>query len=435
MKKFSIDIKTARQLEDLRQANDWSWKEMYAYYFGTGNATEVSDKDADALRKQVERKKNKVQHIENADKVLEPSTIATDKTISYELSGDEIASASGTVYLDGDADLVTDSKRLVEALFTEFNLDEEQYEITKYTPSFINGKFKVLARFEKRKNHVYNEASVVARYTDILANIGAVHATPVHVIDQDNILVINLADVHFNKMPYFGYSSTYLEEFEAMVYASIDAIMEDASKFPINRAVITIGHDFFQIDNPQGTTKKGTPVSHVLPYEDMFDIGVRILATCVYKVQRKYVTDCHYVLANHDSTAGWHASRELKVMFREVPHVNFVVDKNPFHYVEWGSTLIELTHANLKGGRSHTNMSVVAREAWGRTKYHYSIGGHLHGEYATKESGGVVAFGSRALSDTDEWHYLNGYLANIRGIQAYVFNKTKGHRLTVNENL
>ena len=57
-KKFSIDIKTAKQLEEKRVANNWSWKQMYAYYFGLGieRAEEVSFLDADALRKQVDRK-------------------------------------------------------------------------------------------------------------------------------------------------------------------------------------------------------------------------------------------------------------------------------------------------------------------------------------------------------------------------------------------
>ena len=59
MKKFSIDAKTASQLEQTRQEKGWSWKQMYAHYFGAGleTADSVDDKDADALRKQIERKR------------------------------------------------------------------------------------------------------------------------------------------------------------------------------------------------------------------------------------------------------------------------------------------------------------------------------------------------------------------------------------------
>lgn len=409
---------------------------MYAYYFGLGNAEEVSDLDADALRKQVERKKDKVPHSERAEKVWEPTTLTDDKSISFVLEDDVVDSASGYVVLkDGTDDLLRDAKALMGRLFTEFNLDPKQYELIKYTPSVINKKFKVQAHFKRKQYDPYSEEEVARRYVETVESLISFQMRPVNKMDADNFIAINFADVHWNKLPYLGYGPNYLEQFEEAIYAKVGEIVEASRKFDINRAVLTLGHDFFQTNDGRGTTKKGTPVSQVMEYNDMFDTGMRILANVISLVARYYVTDCYYVLANHDQDSGWHASRELKLMFRNVAHVNIIVDKMPFHYVEWGSTLVELIHENIKGGRGSTNMPVTAREAWGRTKYHYSIGGHLHGEYVTKESRGVVVMGSRALSDSDEWHYLNGYITNIRGIQAYVFNKDSGHVLTINANL
>lgn len=436
-KKFSIDIKTANQLEDYRVQKNLSWKEMYAYYFGFGidQAESVSDKDADALRKQVERKKGRVPHTAIADRVTEPTELSQDKTISYTLKDDEIASASGTVSLADGKDLIADSKRLIEALFTEFNLDDTQYEIVKYTPSFVKGTFKVYAQFNRKKESVYNQPEVVKRYTEILESIGEVNLRPIREIDVDNILVINLADVHWNKMPYLDFDANYLDNFEQMVYNKVGAILQKANKTPIARAAITLGHDFFQTNDSRMTTKKGTEVAHILPYQEMFDTGVRILANIINMVSKYYVTDCYYVLANHDEDSGWHSARELKIMFRNVAHVNVIADKLPFHYIEWGNTLIELKHENLKGGKGSSSMAVVAREAWGRTKYHYTLGGHFHGEYQIKEKSGIVVMGSRALSDTDNWHYLNEYITNIRGLQAYIFTKNEGLSDTLHANL
>ena len=344
-------------------------------------------------------------------------------------------SAVGTVFLKDGFNTTDDYKALIKAIFEEFNLDQSQYEIAKYTPSYINGKFKVWARFERKKFRPYDEEEIVARYETMLSSLGSIKMSEIKQVDSDNILVINLADVHWNKLPFLSMDGEYLEKFENTIYEKLNEVISYSKKFPISRAVITIGHDFFQTNDGRGTTKKGTPVSHIMEYKDMFDSGVRILSRCVHMVAQHYMVDAYYVLANHDNDAGWHASRELKLAYKNVPHVNFVVDKIPFHYVEWGSTLVELIHENIKGGKSSSNMSVTAREAWGRTKYHYSIGGHLHGEYTLQEKNGIVTMGSRALSDTDEWHYLEGYLGNIRGIQAYVFNKDAGNILTINANL
>lgn len=437
MKKFSIDIKTARQLEAMRLANSWSWKQMYAYYFGTGveQADDVSDKDADALRKQVERKKNKVPYSEVAEGVLEPSSFSNERTITYEVDGDETVSATGTVYLDEKLDQRSDAKKLILALFDEFNLDPKRYEIKKYTPSYVKGRFKVWARFEKRNYNPYDEEEVIERYEKLLQSIGSLKLPTVRKIDVDNILVINLADVHWNKLPFMGFDGDYLANFEQMIYDKVSEIVMHSKSMPISRAVITIGHDFFQTNDGRGTTKKGTSVSNVMEYKDMFDYGVRILANAVNLVAQHYIVDAYYVLANHDNDAGWHAARELKLLFKNTQHINVIADKTPFHYIEWGNTLIELVHENLVSGKGRSSMTIVAREAWGRTKYHYSIGGHLHGEFTTREGNGIVTMGSRALSDTDEWHYLNGYLGNIRGVQSYVFNKDNGHVATFNANL
>ena len=416
-KKFSIDIKTAKQLEEIRLANSWSWKQMYAYYFGMGveRADEVNLLDADALRKQVERKKDKNPHFKEALKVGDShqGLLPTNSTISYDLEDDEVTSASGTIVLSepevGANELLSSSEKLVKTLFEHFNLDRRYYELVKYTPSVSKDSFKVWAKFQKKTSTVYDEEAVVKRYTNMLETIGSVKTAKIHDTGEENILVINFADIHWNKMPHSGFDDDYLSNFEQMIYDSLAKILHRARNTPISRAVFTLAHDFFQTNDSKGGTKKGTPVSHILEYRDMFDRGARILANCVAMVGRQYITDCYYVMANHDEDSGWHVSRELKLLFKNSPTINVIVDSAPFHYIEWGNTLIELKHSNLRRNKPKTNMSVTAREAWGRTKYHYSMGGHIHGEYTTKEADGVVAMGSRALSDTDTWHMLEGF--------------------------
>lgn len=432
-KKISIDAKTARQLENLRVSKGWSWKEMYAYYLGLdfSFAEKLSPKDIDAFRKQIERKKNKV-NFSSPEAVLQGSN---DKSISYDFEGGEMTSASGTVYLNTEFATTEDLKVLLQELFKEFKLSDEEFDLVKYNPSLVNNKFKVTAKFEKKTPTVVDERSVVERYTRTLQSIGSIALPRINMTDAHNLLVINLADIHWNKLPYVGFNEDYLNDYEQIIYDSVHKVIERARLLRIDRAVVTLGHDFFQTNDSKGRTKKGTDVSHITDYFDMFESGMRILGNILYMIGKHYITDCYYVLANHDADSGWHASRELKLMYSKSPTVNVFVDKLPFRHIEWGSTLVELIHQNTKRSKSSSKMAVTAREAWGRTKYHYSVGGHLHGEYATKEQDGVVAFGSRALTDTDEWHYIEGYLGNIRGLQAYVFNDEEGLIATLNANL
>lgn len=446
-KKLKIDISTAHQLEALREANNWTTRQLYLYYLGedpNGDVYNVDPHEYDAFRKHIERKKNRQPHEAFVANVIEDKSYMqtySDLNINYKLEDDEIQSADGSITVQDEevyeSGLFNDPSEASKFLFTKFKLDPNEFEVVGYRPTYISktGQFRIQASFKRRLQGVYDESAVVARYTKLLEKIGSLDFDEIIELDRDNVLVINLADIHWYKMPHIGYSSTYLEDFEEAVYEEVRKIMERAKHTPINRAILTIGHDFFQVNDSRGTTKKGTPVSNIPDYRTMFDTGVSTLANVMAMVAQKYVVDAYYVMANHDEDASWHASRELKLMFRDVGSVNVIVDSNPYHYVEWGSTLIELVHENLKGGKSSSKMHVIASEAWGRTKYRYSIGGHLHGEYATKEANGIVTMGSRALSDSDSWHVLNGYVGNLRGLQAYVFNKDEGLIVSYYANL
>lgn len=442
-KKFQIDVSTAKQLDKLRRDNGWSAKQLYLYYKGqdVNNLDIVENEllDFDAFRKHIERKANRPQPEEIIGGVLEPNKLFNDLDIEFKLSEDEFKEIKGFVVIPEEEFTANLSSYddVAKLLFSTFKLPQEEFEIVSYKPSYSQkGKnFKIQATFKRRAKSVYDESAVIARYTKTLEKIGTYDVPEVVEIDRDNLLVINLVDVHWNKLPFLGFDSDYFEKFEEMIYDRIRYLLHLSRATPIARVVITIGHDFFQTNDGRGTTKKGTPVSHVLEYEDMYDIGVRILANCVAIASKNHVVDAYYVLANHDADVSWHASREIKLMFSKSPSVNVIADKLPFHYIEWGSSLIELVHENLKSGSPSTKMHVTAREAWGRTKYHYSIGGHLHGEFMTREKDGVTSMGSRALSDTDKWHYLEGYLSNIRGLQGYVFNKNEGLIATYSANL
>lgn len=441
MSKLRIDISKAKELEKMRVEDNLSWRELYARHVGI-DVSEANPLEVDALRKHVERKKNRPQYEEVVGNAIGEAKISlNDMSIAYKLVDDEISEASGSIDLQEDevenGEVFKDPKAVSKLIFDKFHLDPAEYELVGFKPTYSSGnkRFKIQASFKRRIPSFYDEPYVVERYTKILEGIGKVTLPHNVEVDRDNIMVINLADVHWNKMPHKGFDSTYLERFEQMIYDELYQILDRVKYLPISRVALTLGHDFFQTNDGRGTTKKGTPVSHIMEYKDMFDMGVRILGNCIAIVGQHYIVDAYYVLANHDEDASWHATRELKIAFRDSKGINIIVDKDPCHYIEWGSTLIELVHENLNGGRSASKMHVIASEAWGRTKYRYSIGGHLHGEYMIKEGSGVVTMGSRALSDSDNWHVLQGYVANLRGLQAYIFNKDSGLISTQYANL
>lgn len=425
MPKFDITIEDALRNQELVDSRELTWGSLASELLGR----DATKQEGDTLRKHNSR-------------LLESATSFKDvikDTVSFTVKDGEVDTAAGTVELSDNYNLA-DAKAMTLAMATQFNLDPRYYELVSYTPTFVDGKFKVNGRFQRKKGfQPYEKNEIVERYERILSNLGK--KLPVSIpataeTASDNLLVINLCDLHYNKMPFDGFNAEYLDKFEQMVYDNLVELLSMATQHKLDKIVLTLGHDFFQTNDSRGTTKKGTPVEHVQMYKEMFNKGVEIMANCVELVAKtKIPTEAYYVLANHDSDSAWHAVREVKLMYKDDERVNVIVDKFPVHYIEWGENLIELVHENIKSNRGFSSMPVLAKEAWGRTSYRYSIGGHLHGEYKIKEKNGIVMIGSRALSDTDEWHMLNGYVENMRGIQSYVFNKTKGNVAVFNVTL
>lgn len=102
-KKLKIDISTAHQLEALREANNWTTRQLYLYYLGedpNGDVYNVDPHEYDAFRKHIERKKNRQPHEAFVANVIEDKSYMqtySDLNINYKLEDDEIQSADGSI--------------------------------------------------------------------------------------------------------------------------------------------------------------------------------------------------------------------------------------------------------------------------------------------------------------------------------------------------
>ena len=69
---------------------------------------------------------------------------------------------------------------------------------------------------------------------------------------------------------------------------------------------------------------------------------------------------------------------------------------------------------------------------WGRAKYREIHTGHFHKKdqidyNPISTDGGVVIRRIPSLTGTDYWHYSNGYVANPRRAEMYIYDKKDGY--------
>lgn len=415
------EVKEALRLKLIRERDGLTWTELHER-FSTDPSVPV-----DSWRKRIERRAEKAERMHLEVEIGEPEQLPINEIVSpsYELENGEITSASGTIFLEKYMDDLND---ILDIFYKKFKLDPLLYEVTSFSPVTLKSGYKINVRFGKKRNAIFNDEQHAKLYAARLKKIAdTLTPSAVKVNLTDNMAVINFCDVHWNKFPSKGFDKDYLDKFEKGLYDVVAELLLHIDLYKPSKVIVILGSDFFQTNDARGSTKKGTVVDAILPYYKMFDEGVRVLTTAVKMIADKYPMDAYYVLANHDETSAWHAVREIQYAFSQYKHVNVFTEYYPFNYVEWGTNLIEITHENLKKGKASSSMPNLAREQWGRTKFHYSIGGHLHTDYFAKDSNGTMVYGSKAYSDVDMWHTVGGYTGNVRGMQAYVFHKEKGN--------
>jgi hypothetical protein len=94
--------------------------------------------------------------------------------------------------------------------------------------------------------------------------------------------------------------------------------------------------------------------------------------------------------------------------------------------------MLAFSHGNTgKTNDFHNIMASLQPEMWGRTKHRSMWLGHFHSSKQYKylnheDRRGVELHYMRAMSNTDTWHYSNGYVGIPKSCTAHIIDKEKG---------
>ena len=187
-----------------------------------------------------------------------------------------------------------------------------------------------------------------------------------------------------------------------------------------------IGNDFYNADNKQGLTTKGTPQSTDTRYPKMFRTGRQMIVEATDTLTRTADTDLIIVPGNHDELSCFHLGENLEIWYANNPNVT--VDNAPTlrKYRKFGQVGLMWTHgSNEKHDKLPLLMATEQRKMWGDTRYNEIHIGHFHGN-KVDEVNGVRVRRLSALCPPDEWHSRNGYIGNLRTAEAFVWDRDRG---------
>lgn len=208
------------------------------------------------------------------------------------------------------------------------------------------------------------------------------------------------------------------------------AVQETIARSPISHTAIVLGGgDLTHADNNDNRTKRSGNVldvdgRHTKVVETAGELMVLAVDASLYRHGRVLVRN---LKGNHDDETAPAIAWFLKAWYRNEPRVYVDTDQSLFWYHEHGLTMLGGTHGHAAKLRDMPQIMATRRpEMWGRTRYRYAHGFHVHHKSGfVTEEGGVTVESHQAPIPQDAWHYGAGFLSG-RSVQSISYHRKFG---------
>lgn len=285
-----------------------------------------------------------------------------------------------------------------------------------------------------------------------------------HEKQGENLLVIDLADVHFLKLCVKTETGHVYNRDVARhrVIEGTKALLKKAKGHGIHRILFVLGNDILHVDNARSTTTSGTfQDSDGTIFQGYKDARVA-LTDAILQCTKLADVDLVHCMSNHDWIMGWTLSQTISSVLGDHPNVNatdYNMSEAHRKYYRFGSNLIGLTHGD--GAKEEKLYGVMVKEARSHIsecQNLYWLLHHVHHKvrkkrgdnrpYLTeKDHNGmsVNIMGEpniegdkldieyvRSPSPPDSWHDRQGYV-NRQAVECFIYHPYDGQNTRFTE--
>ncbi len=390
----------------LDEGNSGSWKEI-GQQFGF---------EAEQARKiwLNYRKKNNIEKVEN-------------EVAQVTQMNEDLETGKGEV-------TISDPKHEIQSLEDlEKLIDMEKWSVSKYVQNFWNGKYQVKAWLERK---VTVQADLVK---DIIDNwksdwkqLKASDKLINKSWDEENLLVINLNDLHFDKRDMENNTiETNIENYFKVLDYLVGKAYHSAK---LEQILFVVGNDVFNTDNVHDTTTAGTPQRCNTTWNDAYEKVFDAMVQSIAKLS-KFASKVHVVLVqgNHDRAKSYYMAHALETYFKKDNTITFDRSVNINKSFVYGTTFLGFNHGNNINDKLPLAFAQEFYADWGKCKYHDILISDKHHtnekvfKVQTQNDGwqGVKVRILPSLSKPDRWHDDNLYRSRQSGV-ALLYDKERG---------
>jgi len=210
----------------------------------------------------------------------------------------------------------------------------------------------------------------------------------------------------------------------------LDAMTDLVARSPASHTAVVLNlGDFFHTDSSSNRTPaSGNQLDVDTRRSRVYKIGVKLMIAVIEMALQKHEkVIVRNIPGNHDPETTPTLTWAMWAFFHNNDRVEVDTSASPFWVYEWGTTMLAATHGD-KAKIQDMPMIMAATEPamWGRTRYRYAAGGHIHHkERFAKTVGGMMCETFEVLPPPDAWHAGMGY-GSGRSMTAIHYHKRRG---------
>lgn len=262
-------------------------------------------------------------------------------------------------------------------------------------------------------------------------------AIPAASVDDPHLLEVSLPDIHVGKLtwgPEVG-KSYDLKIAPTNAMQAAHNLWGKASVFPVQKILLPLGNDYFNVNNAAGTTAGGTPQDEDGRWKRSFRVGCKLAVELIefFRGKAQDGVDVMIVPGNHDPERIYYMGVYLEGVYGSTSDVRINNGEKSRKFYRYGTTLLGFTHGH---GEKHDKLPLImageAAKDWSETTHHEWHLGHLHHKketryHAGQEFGPVRVRILPSLCPADEWHFNSGYVGSQRAAEAYLWSFKNGY--------
>jgi hypothetical protein len=366
-----------------------------------------------------------------------------------------------------NSNLPPDHIKTLEELLEACNVDLSKWRVESYivnkwdVTSWKTGSPVTVQNYQVKARLERNRANIRERIIgEMFQDMAKTYKPPLLEIyqknraytDENNLFEVSIFDLHIGKLAWGGETG---ENYDVKIarerfLKTVETLIQRANGFQYSRILFPVGNDFFNSDNLNNTTTKGTPQDEDLRWQKTFNIGVRLLIDAINMLKQTGVpVDVVVIPGNHDFERSYYMGSVLEAWFHDDKQVDVNNGASPRKYYKFGKVLLGLTHG---GEEKEISLPMImatdieSKPMWSETLYHEWHLGHIHRKrnvnYAVyertrtvNEELGVIIRYLSSLTGTEEWHHKKGFVGAIKAGEGFIWNDELGLVAHLNSNL